>query len=60
MKRAAFLVIPAVILISLMGCAKPKYNYSALETSVTQPPAGEVNTSYIGDTMLSRGEVQGT
>jgi hypothetical protein len=55
MKRM-ILVISAGILISLMGCAKPKYNYSALETSVNQPPAGEVNTSYIGDTMLSKGK----
>jgi hypothetical protein len=56
MKRTAYLAIPVVILISMMGCAKPKYNYSALETSVNQPPTGEVNTSYIGDTMLSKGK----
>jgi hypothetical protein len=56
MKRTAYLAIPVVILISMMGCAKPKYNYSALETSVNQPPTGEVNTSYVGDTMLSKGK----
>lgn len=56
MKLLATLAMPAIVLISIAGCAKPKYNYTALETSINQPPAGEVNTSYIGDTMLSKGK----
>ncbi len=56
MTRSVLLAIPAFILISIMGCAKPKYNYSALETSFNQPNKGEMNTSYVGDPMLSKGK----
>jgi hypothetical protein len=49
--------IAALLLaVILPGCAKPKYNYSALETNISHPPAGPVNTSYIGDTILSKGK----
>ncbi|ARO86682.2 hypothetical protein EBAPG3_002210 [Nitrosospira lacus] len=41
---------------AVTGCAKPKYNYTALETSSSQPPIGSANTSYVGDVMLSQGK----
>ena len=49
-------MIGLLLAVALSGCAKPKYNYTALETSVSQPSQGLVNTSHVGDTMLSKGK----
>jgi hypothetical protein len=49
-----FAVLVAVLL--LAGCAKPKYNYTALETSASEPRISSVNTSYVGDIMLRQGK----
>ncbi|SCX92181.1 hypothetical protein SAMN05216420_101341 [Nitrosospira sp. Nl5] len=41
---------------AITGCATPKYNYTALETSVREPVLGSSNTSHVGDIMLRQGK----
>ena len=50
------LPIALILVCALPGCAKPKYNYTALETSVSHPAIGSANISYVGDVMLSKGK----
>ena len=42
--------------LSLWGCATPKHNYMPVATLISEPPLGSVNTTNVGDTMLSQGK----
>ena len=56
MKHLQSLTTAFVIVSALTGCASPKYNYSATEMSISEPPLGSINTSHIGDIMLRQGK----
>lgn len=44
------------VISTLVGCASPKYNYSAKSIDISEPPIGTVTISRIGDTMLRQGK----
>ncbi len=50
------IVVIFLICLSLWGCATPKYNYMPAVTLISEPPLGSVNTTQVGDTMLSQGK----
>lgn len=56
MKLMMGLPITLILAAALAGCATPKYNYTAVETSVSEPPLEAVNMSHIGDIMLRQGK----
>ncbi|HDU5581241.1 hypothetical protein ACH7BS_10080 [Klebsiella aerogenes] len=52
MKKVIALALGALL---LSGCTSPKYNYAPTTQSLSEPPVGSVNTSYVGDSLLSQG-----
>ena len=48
-------LILLLISFTLIGCASPQYNYSALATDVSEPPLGNVVRVNVGDSMLLQG-----
>lgn len=49
------MVVVALGAMALVGCTSPKYNYAPTTQSLSEPPVGSVNTSYVGDALLSQG-----
>lgn len=49
------MVVVALGAMALVGCTSPKYNYTPTTQSLSEPPVGSVNTSYVGDSLLSQG-----
>lgn len=50
------LIVVSVALLSMSGCTAPKYNYvPSVTKSISEPPLESVNTSYVGERLLSQG-----
>lgn len=51
MKKVIFLCL----VLGLVGCASPKYNYQATPQNISKPPLGTVNQAFVGDKLLEQG-----
>ena len=49
-------ILILLLLIPIIGCVAPKYNYYPETTRISEPPLNTVVTAYVGDNMLSQGE----
>ncbi len=51
-----FLISSAAIF--LVGCTTPSYNYTSKVKNISEPPLGKVTTAFLGDHMLTQGEMR--
>lgn len=42
---------------AIVGCATPSYNYQPTVKMISEPPIGSINTAYLGDKLLTQGNM---
>jgi hypothetical protein len=48
-------ILGLCLVMGLVGCASPKYNYQATPQQISKPPLGSTNTVSVGDKLLTQG-----